>query len=82
MGNPRDPAHRVEVMGVDKKAVQAAENCSASPEALARALLSAIFTPEEINTGNCTKPRRKDIKLLDQNKIQGIRGNSCCAVFV
>jgi hypothetical protein len=49
-----DPAHRVELLGVQRKVIQAAENCSASPEAPARALLSAIFTSEEINTGNCT----------------------------
>jgi hypothetical protein len=49
-----DPAHRVEVLGVDRKVIQAAENCSASPEASVRALSSATLTSEEINTGKCT----------------------------
>ena len=75
MGNPRDYTKRVEVTGVDRSEIQAAENASRTPGSLATALLLALFSLNGINTGNCTKPRRKDIKLLDQNNIQGILGN-------
>ena len=35
-----------------------------------------MFSHTELSSGNCTKAIRDDILLLDQNKIQGIRGLS------
>ena len=73
LGNPRDATKRVEVY-VDKTKIQRAENISQTPEALAVNLLLALFTDDELRKGNCTTPRRKDIVLLDQNRVQAIRG--------
>ena len=53
--------------------VMHAENISPTARKLPLNLLSAVFTHEELATGNCTKPTRTDIMLLDQKKIQGIR---------
>lgn len=55
-------------------AVMEAENAATSPAKLAVNLLTALFTHEELSMGNCTKANREDIKLLDQAKIQAIRG--------
>ena len=52
-----------------------AENVSSSASRLAVNLLTSLFTPEELGSGNCTKPNRSDIVLLDQKKIQAIRGS-------
>ena len=52
-----------------------AENVSTSPNKLAVNLLTALFSHEELSTGNCTKAMRSDIVLLDQEKIQAIRGS-------
>ena len=47
---------------------------SNSPQKLAVNLLTAMFSHTELASGNCTKAIRDDILLLDQKKIQGIRG--------
>ena len=53
-----------------------AENTASTPEKLAVSLLTSLFTHDEIAQGNCTTPIRTDIVLLDQLKVQAIRGNS------
>lgn len=63
------------IEGISPTVVQYAESVSSTPARLAVNLLTALFSQEELATGNCTKPNRDDIKLLDQTKIQAIRGN-------
>ena len=60
--------------------LSAAENAGTTPEALAVQLLTAIFTDEELQTGNCTKPRKSGIVQLDQVKIKAIRG--MCIILI
>ena len=60
--------------GITANAIREAENCSTKPSKLAVNMLAALFTHEELAAGNCTKASRKDIVLLDQTKIQAIRG--------
>ena len=57
LGNPLDITKRVEIPGLTREMLSAAENAGTTPEALAVQLLTAIFTDEELQTGNCTKPR-------------------------
>ncbi len=45
-----------------------------SAEKLAATLLEALFTDQELVTGNCSQPRRESIQLLDAHRVQGIRG--------
>ena len=59
---------------ISREAVLNAESISATANKLAVNLLSVLFTQQELATGNCTKPSRDDIFLLDQEKIQAIRG--------
>ena len=51
-----------------------AENSATGAAKLAVNLLTTLFNFEELATGNCTKPSRRDIALLDQEKVQAIRG--------
>lgn len=74
MGDPRDTARRVDVPGTTQEKISAAENASASPEALAVQLLVALFSEEELSKGNCTKPRKSGVILLDQVRLKAIRG--------
>ena len=37
-------------------------------------LLIALFTEGELSIGNCTKPKRGDIAVLDLIKLSAIRG--------
>lgn len=60
--------------GVSPLAVIRAENISTTASKLAVNLLTTLFTQEDLATGNCTRPNRNDIKILDQYKIQAIRG--------
>ena len=65
---------RVELKGVHQSEVQAVERRSSeTPERLALGLLLLLFTSEELSTGNCTKPVRKDIKQLDAERLWAIR---------
>ncbi|XP_064403510.1 uncharacterized protein LOC135348995 isoform X2 [Halichondria panicea] len=50
-----------------------AENDGTTPAKLAVNLLCALFSQEDISTGNCTQPRKPGIMLLDQKKMCGIR---------
>ena len=74
LGNPRDQLKRVEIPGLTKDAVASAENASASPEALAVQLLLVLFTEDELAHGNCTKPRKSGIVLLDPCRLRAKRG--------
>lgn len=56
------------------RALMHAENSSGSASKLAVSLLIGLFTHSELATGNCTKAQREDIQLLDQTKINAIRG--------
>ena len=62
------------LQGISDIAVRNAELTGLTPGKLAVNLLVALFTPEELAKGNCTKATRDDIVLLNQEKIQGIRG--------
>lgn len=68
------PGGNIFIENVSPKAVMHAENVSTTPSKLAVHLLQALFTHEELSHGNCTKPMREDIVILDQKKIQAIRG--------
>lgn len=37
-------------------------------------LLTRLFSEKELSSGNCTKPRKERIVLLDQSKVLAIRG--------
>ena len=76
LGNPmqRSPGSFVVLDDISNDAILHAEAISTSAQKLAINLLSVLFTQEEISTGNCTKPNREDIKVLNPLKIQGIRG--------
>lgn len=78
LGNPQSviPSEKVLIESIDPQAIIHAENISTTPGKLAVNLLQALFTHEEISTGNCTKPVRPDIIMLDPKKIQGIRGKT------
>ena len=54
--------------------LRGAENSSSTAEKLAVNLLLSLFSEQELATGNCTKPRKDGILLLDQVKISAIRG--------
>lgn len=54
--------------------LRGAENSSCTAEKLAVNLLLSLFSEQELATGNCTKPRKDGILLLDQVKISAIRG--------
>lgn len=64
----------VVLQGIPEAAIRNAEVTGLCPGKLAINLLVALFSYEELSTGNCTKPSREDICLLDQVKIQAIRG--------
>ena len=72
-GNPRDPSSAV-LMGITREQLWSAENSGITPEKLAVNLLLILFSEAELARGNCTKPQREDIQLLDQYKISAIRG--------
>ena len=59
---------------ISPNAILEAENSATTPQKLAVNLLTTMFTHDQLATGNCTKPSRDDIVLLDQLKIQAIRG--------
>ena len=80
LGNPLDITKRVEIPGLTREMLSTAENAGTTPEALAVQLLTAIFTDEELQTGNCTKPRKSGIVQLDQVKIKAIRG--MCIILI
>ena len=46
--------------------------CS-TPEKLALGLLQLLFTPEELKSGNCTKPIHSDIEQLDTERLWAIK---------
>ena len=52
----------------------AAVDVHSTETALSHALLNLLFTDDELATGNLTKPTRKDIKILDQERVLAIRG--------
>ena len=74
LGDPRNPYSLVLVRVVTQESVAFAENGGTSPEWLAVNLLMAIFTPDQLKMGKCTKPRMTGIIQLDRTKIQAIRG--------
>lgn len=59
--------------GVSPFAIIEAENGASTAAKLAVNLLTALFSHEELSTGNCTKANRADIKVLDPEKIHAIR---------
>ena len=63
-----------QIPGVTREMISAAENMGTTPKALSVQLLTAIFTDEELQRGNCTKPRKAGIVQLDQIKLKAIRG--------
>ena len=65
---------QVYIESISPTVVMHAENVSTNPAKLAVNLLTCLFTPEQLATGNCTKPNRQDIELLDQKMVQAIRG--------
>ncbi len=69
-----DPANPILIENVARENVVHAENISDSPQKLAINLLKVLFTHQEISHGNCTKPNRDDITILNPTKIQAIRG--------
>lgn len=74
-GDPRS-SHSVSLECISPEMLLAAENSSHTPESLATQLLLALFTEQELSHGNCTKPHRSEINLLDQTKIKAIKGIS------
>ena len=50
-----------------------AERKSNNAEKLARALLTLLFTHDELSHGNCTKPVRDDITQLDTERLWAIK---------
>ena len=71
LGSPDSP---ILIQNLKRESVLHAEVTANSPQKLALNLLEVLFTHEELSTGNCTKPMRADIKILDSTKLQGIRG--------
>lgn len=72
------------VEGVSSSQVVRAENVSPNASKLAVNLLTVLFTQEQLATGNCTKPNRSDIELLDQHKVEAIRCiiyNNCIITY-
>ena len=49
--------------------VQEVERKNDTPEKLAVGLLMLLFTPDELASGNCSKPIRNDITQLDTNRL-------------
>ena len=80
LGNPASPT-RVRLTDIQSAAVMHAENISANAKKLAVNLLSVLFSHEELAVGNCTKPVREDIMLLDPEKIRGIRGTTFYSIL-
>ena len=60
---------KIYIEGISANLISHAENVSATPEKLAVNLLTVLFKHEELATGNCTRPKRDDICILDQTKI-------------
>ena len=54
--------------------IKAAENIGSTPESLAIQLLLTLFSVQELRKGNCTKPRKEGIVMLDPTRITAIRG--------
>lgn len=65
------------IAGVDPCNVAAADKGS-TPVSSAHGLLEVLFTRDELKSGCLTKPQRSDIAVLDQPKIQAIRGRYIC----
>ena len=68
------PGKKVFIEELSPTVTLQAENVSTTPQKLAMNLLTSLFLHEELVNGNCTKATREDIVLLDQKKIQAIRG--------
>lgn len=49
------------------------ETRSNTPEKLAISLLLLLFSPEELQHGNCTKSAREDIMQLDTERLWAIK---------
>ena len=71
-GDPQS-GNRMWIAAVDPCNVSAADKGS-TLVALAHGLLEAFFTRDELKSGCLMKPQRSDIAVLDQPKIQAIRG--------
>ena len=61
------------IKGVDPARVAAAE-MEADRGKLAQALLDVLFDPEELAWGCATKPRKKNVKHLNDLRLNAIRG--------
>lgn len=72
-GDPANSEMRVWVEGVSPSRLEAAETCS-DAYALAGALLHLLFTPQELASSNATKARTDGIILLNDRKLNAIRG--------
>ena len=70
MSNIRE-AKKVWVPGAMQDRVKIAEGLSSTPSKLAINLMNALFTSEQMASGNCTPSTTYDI--LDQKRIEGIR---------
>ena len=57
---------RAQVLNVER-------TCNESPEKLATGLLLLLFTSDDLSSGNCTKPMRKDIHQLDIERLWAIK---------
>lgn len=61
------------VADIDPLVISTTEALCGTPDTLALKLVSVLFRPEELASGNCTAPKKEGIMLLDQKKIFAIR---------
>ena len=73
-GDPNKDSQRVFIpnCGISREQVLDVERRAGTPEKFAIGLLLLLFTPAELQWGNCTKPLRDDIQELDSAKVFGL----------
>lgn len=72
-GDPSGSKRTKVILPINPARLLDVERRNDTAEKLARALLTLLFTPNELATGNCTKPVRDDINELDSERLWAIK---------